>query len=75
MTVTPYRLKPSPAEPGTATRRLSEELKPVCRRVGEPSMRKLERAFLRRSIDGAVSVASISKALSGSTGRTPPGSW
>ncbi|GAA3832555.1 hypothetical protein GCM10022226_62240 [Sphaerisporangium flaviroseum] len=77
-TPTPERVRPArprriPAEPPTATRRLADELKLAWRQAGEPPLRKLQRALINRGVDGAVSSASISKAMSGSTGRPP--SW
>jgi hypothetical protein len=65
--------EPGPAPEGSARRRLAEALKLAWRRAGEPPMRSLERMFLAKGVNGAISPASISKALSGSTGRPP--SW
>ncbi|MET9250258.1 hypothetical protein [Nonomuraea sp. NPDC003709] len=67
------RPKPAPSEPGTARRTLADELKLAWRRAGEPPLRKLRRQLLGKGLDCAVSIASISKAMSGSTGRPP--SW
>ncbi|MFC4536987.1 hypothetical protein [Sphaerisporangium dianthi] len=67
------RPRPTPAEPESARRRLADELKLAWRQAGEPPLRRLHRALTSKAVDGAVSVASISKAMSGSTGRPP--SW
>ncbi|MEV4804976.1 hypothetical protein AB0K18_33675 [Nonomuraea sp. NPDC049421] len=67
------RPRPTPAAPGTARRRLADELKLAWRRAGEPPLRKLRGELVDKGTDGAVSIASISKAMSGSTGRPP--SW
>lgn len=66
---------PGAAEPGTARRRLADELKAAWRRAGEPPLRRLEWSLRQEGVGTytGVSPASISKAMSGVTGRPP--SW